>query len=86
MKHIGAHRIKAAERDTSVSALVKAFLMELGETENNTERLKREERALREQISGFEASRANHGKNFTSGISSCAFSRHQYIFHWPTLP
>ena len=42
-------RMKAAERDTSVSALVKHFLVELAGGESNTERLKREERALRER-------------------------------------
>jgi len=48
-------RIKAAERDTSVSALVKQFLAEFAAGESDAERLKREERALREQISGFRA-------------------------------
>jgi hypothetical protein len=46
-------RIKAAERDTSVSALVKHFLAELAVGESDTERLKREERALRERIATF---------------------------------
>ena len=48
-------RIKAAERDTSVSALVKHFLTELAVGESDTERLKREERALRERIATFRA-------------------------------
>jgi len=48
-------RIKAAERDTSVSALVKHFLTELAVGESDTERLKREERALRERIANFRA-------------------------------
>jgi plasmid stability protein len=48
-------RVKAAERDTSVSALVKTFLTELAAGESETERLKREERALRERIKGFKA-------------------------------
>jgi len=48
-------RIKAAERDTSVSALVKHFLAELAVRESDTERLKREERALRERIATFRA-------------------------------
>jgi plasmid stability protein len=48
-------RIKAAEQDTSVSALVKHFLTELAAGENDTERLKREERALRECIKSFRA-------------------------------
>jgi uncharacterized protein YdaU (DUF1376 family) len=47
-------RIAAAQRDTSVSALVKQFLTEIaGETEG--ERLKREERAIRESITDFTA-------------------------------
>ena len=44
------------KRDTSVSALVKRFLLELGSSETKTERLKREERGLREQITAFRAS------------------------------
>jgi phage shock protein A len=48
-------RIKAAEQDTSVSALVKRFLTELASGESNTERLRREERALRERIATFRA-------------------------------
>jgi hypothetical protein len=48
-------RIKAAERDTSVSALVKRFLIELAAGENDAEHLKREERALRERIGAFRA-------------------------------
>lgn len=46
-------RVKAAERDTSVSALVKRYLTELAAGESDVERLKREERALRERISSF---------------------------------
>jgi hypothetical protein len=46
----------AAQRDTSISALVKGFLIELTAGETNAERLKREERALREQITAFRAS------------------------------
>jgi len=49
-------RMIAARRDTSVSALVKQFLHKLGSGETETERLKREERALREQIAVFRAS------------------------------
>jgi uncharacterized protein YdaU (DUF1376 family) len=49
-------RIIAAERDTSVSALVKEFLVRLGSGESQVERLKREERALRERITTFRAS------------------------------
>jgi hypothetical protein len=48
-------RIKAAERDTSVSALVKRFLAELTAVESDSERLKREERTLRERIGSFRA-------------------------------
>ena len=48
-------RVKAAERDTSVSALVRQFLAELAGTESETERLKREERAIREEIRTFRA-------------------------------
>jgi uncharacterized protein YdaU (DUF1376 family) len=48
-------RVKAAERDTSVSALVKHFLGELAGSESSVERLKREERALRERIGAFRA-------------------------------
>ena len=46
-------RIKAAERDTSVSGLVKRFLTELAAGESNAEQLKRQERALRERIVAF---------------------------------
>ena len=49
-------RMIAAQRDTSVSALVKRFLLELASGETKTERLKREERALRERITVFRAS------------------------------
>lgn len=48
-------RVAAAERDTSVSALVKRFLTELASGESDNERLKREERALRERIKAFRA-------------------------------
>ena len=49
-------RMIAAQRDTSVSALVKRFLLELGSGETETERLKRQERELRERIIDFDAS------------------------------
>jgi hypothetical protein len=49
-------RMIAAERDTSVSALVKRFLTDLAAEESEAERLKREERALRERITTFRAS------------------------------
>jgi hypothetical protein len=48
-------RIKAAEQDTSVSALVKRFLCVLASEEGDTDRLKREERELRARISSFSA-------------------------------
>jgi predicted transcriptional regulator len=49
-------RMVAAERDTSISALVKQFLMALGSGESEVERLKRQERVLRERITSFRAS------------------------------
>jgi phage shock protein A len=49
-------RLVAAERDTSVSALVKGFLSELESGESAAERLKRQEHALRERIKAFRAS------------------------------
>ena len=49
-------RMVAAERDTSVSALVKDYLVTLGAGESQAERLKREERDLRAQITSFRAS------------------------------
>jgi predicted CopG family antitoxin len=48
-------RMKAAEQDTSVSALVKRFLTELAAGESDAERLKREERELRARITTFSA-------------------------------
>ena len=49
-------RMIAAERDTSVSALVKDFLSSLGAGESEVERLKREEREIRSRITAFRAS------------------------------
>ena len=49
-------RIAAAERDTSLSALVKRYLVGLGSAETESERLKREERSLRERVTNFHAS------------------------------
>jgi hypothetical protein len=49
-------RMIAAERDTSVSALVKRFLVELTAGESEFERLKRLEREARERIVHFSAS------------------------------
>jgi hypothetical protein len=48
-------RIKAAEQETSVSALVKRFLGELAADESDAERLRRQERALRASITSFTA-------------------------------
>jgi predicted CopG family antitoxin len=48
-------RIKAAERDTSVSALVKSFLSGLAADEGDFERLAREEKELRARIKDFSA-------------------------------
>jgi hypothetical protein len=49
-------RIAAAERDTSVSALVKAYFEQLGSHEAEIEHLKRQERELRNRIEAFSAS------------------------------
>lgn len=48
-------RMKAAEQDTSVSALVRRFLTELASGESDAKRLKREERELRARITVFSA-------------------------------
>jgi post-segregation antitoxin (ccd killing protein) len=48
-------RVAAAERDTSVSALVKAYLVQLASQETETERRKRQEREIRSQIAAFRA-------------------------------
>ena len=49
-------RIKAAERDTSVSALVRQFLVDLTKEADEFERLKQLESAMREKITKFSAS------------------------------
>jgi hypothetical protein len=49
-------RVAAAERDTSVSALVKAYLGQLASQETEIERLKRQEREIRSSIMAFNAS------------------------------
>jgi hypothetical protein len=49
-------RMIAAQRDTSVSAMVKRFLLDLASGESETERLKRQERELRERITDFDGS------------------------------
>ena len=46
----------AAQRNKSVSALVRRHLVELTVGATETERLKREERALRERVTAFGAS------------------------------
>jgi plasmid stability protein len=48
-------RIRAAELDTSVSAMVKAFLTEVADGGSQVERMKREEVALRASIKSFRA-------------------------------
>jgi hypothetical protein len=48
-------RIKAAERDTSVSALVKQFLGVLAAGDSDFDRLARDEQALRERVRNFRA-------------------------------
>jgi hypothetical protein len=50
-------RIKAAAMDTSISALVKRYLTELGSSETEFERLKRREHELRKTlVTGIRAS------------------------------
>jgi plasmid stability protein len=61
-------RVRAAELDTSVSALVRAYLVELALEEPEVERLARRERELRDSITSFRAadrvSRAElHGRD-----------------------
>jgi hypothetical protein len=46
-------RMKAAEQSTSVSSLVKGFLIALASSESEAERLKRDERTLRARIRTF---------------------------------
>jgi hypothetical protein len=48
-------RIAAAARDSSVSALVRDFLNSLDAGDSEAERLRREERALRDRIDQFSA-------------------------------
>ena len=48
-------RAKAAERDTSLSALVRRFLIELVSEESSERGLERQERELRAQIGNFSA-------------------------------
>jgi hypothetical protein len=49
-------RMIAAERDTSVSALVKRFLIDLTSEETEFQRLKRLEEEVRARITNFSAS------------------------------
>jgi Family of unknown function (DUF6364) len=49
-------RIAAAAMDTSVSALVKIYLQQLAAVETETERLKRQEREIRNWFVEFTAS------------------------------
>lgn len=48
-------RMKAAEQDTSVSALVRQFLSDIATIETEAERLRREEAVLRASIKLFRA-------------------------------
>ena len=48
-------RIKAAERDTSVSALVRQFLIDVARNQTETAQLKREEAAILAAIRNFRA-------------------------------
>ncbi len=49
-------RVKAAAADTSVSAVVRRFLVEFAAEETPFEQAKRREQALRDQIVSFSAS------------------------------
>jgi hypothetical protein len=49
-------RVKAAEQDTSVSAMVRDYLREVTKVESEFERLKRQEAEARAQIKNFRAS------------------------------
>ncbi|MGH7031032.1 MAG: ribbon-helix-helix protein, CopG family [Stellaceae bacterium] len=48
-------RLIAAQQDTSISALVRRLLGELGSGESEIEQLKRREKELRESITAFRA-------------------------------
>ena len=48
-------RVKAAERDTSVSALVRDFLSRLGEEESDSERRKRLQQEVLASLKNFRA-------------------------------
>lgn len=49
-------RIRAAELETSVSALVKRYLVDLAGSETEFERLEKLERTLRDRVVAFRAS------------------------------
>jgi hypothetical protein len=49
-------RIKAAEMDTSVSAMVKKYLVEVTSADTEFERLKKLEAEIREKMTGFRGS------------------------------
>lgn len=49
-------RIVAAERGTSISSLVKRYLLEVGKGASEAERLRQREKILRESITEFRAS------------------------------
>jgi len=60
--------MKAAERDTSVSALVRQFLVDLASQGGEFERLKSLERSVREQITDFSAAdRLSRDKLYDKG-------------------
>ncbi len=48
-------RIKAAENDTSVSAMVREYLTGIANSETEFERLKQKEAALRSKVRGYRA-------------------------------
>jgi hypothetical protein len=48
--------VAAGERNTSVSALVRAYVEQLASRETEVERLKRQEREIRSRIEAFSAS------------------------------
>ncbi len=48
-------RIRAAERDTSVSAMVREFLLNLGEEESDFERRRRLQTEVLDTVKGFRA-------------------------------
>ena len=48
-------RMKAAEKDTSVSAMVRGFLVEVAQGESEFERLTKLEEEIRAGIKGFRA-------------------------------